>query len=86
MKRYSDITVRFYSEKYTDEDLTQLTLQNEKLYDEKPIANNTPEQYKENLRWDIQTMKDKNLKKCSCFARVIRDIGKFMSGGQVEGQ
>ena len=34
LKLYSDITVCFYSEDYTDEELTQLALQIEKLYDE----------------------------------------------------
>mgnify|MGYP000847018133 CR=1 FL=1 len=62
LKLYSDITVCFYSEDYTDEELTQLALQIEKLYDEELIANNTPDQYQKNLRWDIKTMKDKNLR------------------------
>ena len=39
LKLYSDITVCFYSEDYTDEELTQLALQIEKLYDEELIAN-----------------------------------------------
>ena len=50
LKLYSDITVCFYSEDYTDEELTQLALQIEKLYDEELIANNTPDQYQKNLR------------------------------------
>ena len=81
LKLYSDITVCFYSEDYTDEELTQLALQIEKLYDEELIANNTPDQYQKNLRWDIKTMKDKNLRVTSYSVASATDVDYFDAGG-----
>lgn len=82
LKLYSDITVCFYSEDYTDEELTQLALQIEKLYDEELIANNTPDQYQKNLRWDIKTMKDKNLRVTSYSVASATDVDYFNAGGR----
>ena len=82
LKLYSDITVCFYSEDYTDEELTQLALQIEQLYDEELIANNTPDQYQKNLRWDIKTMKDKNLRVTSYSVASATDVDYFDAGGR----
>ena len=82
LKLYSDITVCFYSEDYTDEELTQLALQIEKLYDEELIANNTPDQYQKNLRWDIKTMKDMNLRVTSYSVASATDVDYFDAGGR----
>ena len=82
LKLYSDITVCFYSEDYTDEELPQLALQIEKLYDEELIANNTPDQYQKNLRWDIKTMKDKNLRVTSYSVASATDVDYFDAGGR----
>lgn len=82
LKLYSDITVCFYSEDYTDEELTQLAQQIEKLYDEELIANNTPDQYQKNLRWDIKTMKDKNLRVTSYSVASATDVDYFDAGGR----
>ena len=82
LKLYSDITVCFYSEDFTDEELTQLALQIEKLYDEELIANNTPDQYQKNLRWDIKTMKDKNLRVTSYSVASATDVDFFDAGGR----
>ena len=82
LKLYSDITVCFYSEDYTDEELTQLALQIEKLYDEELIANNTPDQYQKNLRCDIKTMKDKNLRVTSYSVASATDVDYFDAGGR----
>ena len=82
LKLYSDITVCFYSEDYTDEELTQLALQIEKLYDEELIANNMPDQYQKNLRWDIKTMKDKNLRVTSYSVASATDVDYFDAGGR----
>ncbi len=82
LKLYSDITVCFYSEDYTDEELTQLAQQIDKLYDEELIANNTPDQYQKNLRWDIQTMKDKNLRVTSYSVASATDVDYFDAGGR----
>ena len=82
LKLYSDITVCFYSADYTDEELTQLALQIEKLYDEELIANNTPDQYQKNLRWDIKTMKDKNLRVTSYSVASATDVDYFDAGGR----
>ena len=82
LKLYSDITVCFYSEDDTDEELTQLALQIAKLYDEELIANNTPDQYQKNLSWDIKTMKDKNLRVTSYSVASATDVDYFDAGGR----
>lgn len=81
LKAYGDIIVCFYSEEYTDEELSELAVQIQKLYDEELIANNTQEQYQQNLRWDIQNMKDKNLRVTSYSVASATDVDYFTADG-----
>lgn len=81
LKAYGDIIVCFYSEEYTDEELTELALQIQNLYDDDLIANDTPEQYQQNLRWDIQNLQDKNLKVTSYSVASATDVDYFTSDG-----
>lgn len=81
LKAYGDIIVCFYSEEYTDEELTELALQIQNLYDDDLIANDTPEQYQQNLRWDIQNLQDKNLKVTSYSVASATDVDYFTKDG-----
>ena len=74
LKLYSDITVCFYSAEYEATDY-------QKQYEEL-IANNTPDQYQKNLRWDIKTMKDKNLRVTSYSVASATDVDYFDAGGR----
>lgn len=53
IKYYSEISKCFYNEDYTEEELEQLALKAQELYDPELIANKTQEQYMEDLRADI---------------------------------
>ena len=53
----------------------------QKQYEEL-IANNTPDQYQKNLRWDIKTMKDKNLRVTSYSVASATDVDYFDAGGR----
>ena len=74
LKLYSDITVCFYSEEYTDEELTQLALQIEKLYDEELIAK---------LRRGEDEVTDYILEKYKPLVRK-RTNAMYLMGGETE--
>lgn len=81
LKCYCDITQCFYGEEYTDEELEQLAFQIQKLYDDELIANNTREQYLDNLKWDINNMKEKNLTVSSYSVASSTDVDYFGQDG-----
>lgn len=81
LKAYGDIIVCFYSEEYTDEELTELALQIQNLYDQDLIDNDTPDQYQQNLRWDIKEMKEKNLRVTSYSVASATDVDYFEQDG-----
>lgn len=81
LKAYGDIIICFYSEEYTDEELSELAVQIQKLYDDELIANNTQEQYQQNLRWDIRNMQDKNLRVTSYSVASATDVDYFTADG-----
>lgn len=62
LKYYSDITQCFYNEEYTDEELEQLALKIQELYDDELVANKSQEDYMKDLRDEIADMK---IKKCT---------------------
>lgn len=62
VKYYSEISMCFYNEEYTDEELEQLAAKAMELYDHELAENNPQEQYVENLKQEINAFK---LKKCT---------------------
>lgn len=81
LKYYSDITVCFYSEEYTDEEFEKLALQIQKLYDDELVANSTQEQYLKNLKWDINNMKEQNMTVSSYSVASSTDVFYFEQDG-----
>lgn len=81
LKYYSDITVCFYSEEYTDEEFEKLALQIQKLYDDELVANSTQEQYLNNLKWDINNMKEQNMTVSSYSVASSTDVFYFEQDG-----
>lgn len=57
VKYFNEISKCFYNEKYTDEELEQLAVKIQGIYDAELIANKTQEQYMKDLREDIDDMK-----------------------------
>lgn len=53
VKYYSEISMCFYNESYTEEELLLLAEQAQRLYDDELIANKTQEQYLKDLKADI---------------------------------
>ncbi len=83
IKYYSEISQCFYNESYTDEELEQLALQAQLLYDEELVGNKTQDQYFEDLRADIQEMKDNRCTIVSYSTSSSIDIenSKFVQDG-----
>lgn len=81
VKYFCDITQCFYGEEYTEEELEALALQIQMLYDDELIANSTQEQYLNNLKWDINHMKEQNLTVSSYSVSSSTDVTYFAQDG-----
>lgn len=57
IKYYSRITQCFYNEEYTEEELKELALKAQELFDDELIQNKKQEQYLTDLQTDIETFK-----------------------------
>lgn len=57
VKYYSEITECFYNEEYSDEELTQLAIKIQQLYDADLVANKMQDQYMQDLKNEIVDMK-----------------------------
>lgn len=57
VRYFAEITQCFYGEKYTDEELEEMALKIQELYDEELIAAKTQESYLQDLKDDIERMK-----------------------------
>ena len=62
LKYYGQLVQCFYGEEYTEEEFEQLAAKVMELYDDELAGNQTPEQYLENLRWDVDQWKEKETK------------------------
>ena len=56
MKRFRRLDT--INEEYTEEEFQALAMQIQYLYDDELIANKTENQYLEDLRWDVDQMKE----------------------------
>lgn len=81
VKYYCDITQCFYNETHTDEELRDLAMQIQKLYDEELIANQTQEQYMQNLINDIASMQRQGLVVSSYSTSASTDVEYFTEDG-----
>lgn len=81
VKLYGQITQCFYNEEYTQEELLQMAMQIQNLYDEELIANKTENQYIEDLKWDINNMKEKGITISSYSVSASTDVEEFSQDG-----
>ena len=58
VKYFAEITKCFYNEEYSEEDLEDLAVQIQLLYDEELISNKSQEDYMKDLRSEIASMKE----------------------------
>ena len=81
VKYFCDISQCFYNEENTDEDVEKLAVQIQKLYDEELIANQTQEEYIQNLISDIAHMKKNNMVISSYSTSASTDVEYFTKDG-----
>lgn len=77
---FNEISICFYNQTYTDEELYELAMQIQKLYDAELIANKTEEQYMEDLKAEIQEMKANDRTISSCQLSASTDVEFFYEG------
>ncbi len=81
VKMFGRITQCFYNEEYSEEEFLALAKQIERLYDDELIANKTENQYIEDLRWDINMMKEQELVISSYTPSASTDVEFFSKDG-----
>lgn len=82
VKRFGDITMCFYNESYTEEEFVALAMKIQELYDDALIANKTENQYVEDLRWDVNQMKEQELQVSSYATSASTDVEFFDKDGR----
>lgn len=81
VKYYSEITECFYNEEYSDEELTQLAIKIQQLYDAELVANKTQDQYMQDLKNEIVDMKKNKYTIASYEVSSSTDVEYFTQDG-----
>ncbi len=81
VKSFAEMTKCLYNEEYTEEEFLALAAQIEHLYDAELIANKTPNQYIEDLRWDVEQMKGMEVVLSSYAVSSSTDVEYFTRDG-----
>ncbi len=81
LKYYSDITVAFYSEEYSDDEFLGLADQIRQLYDDELAANTPYDQYLQNLRAEVLAYKEAGLMVTSYATVSGTDVFYFNEDG-----
>ena len=81
IKLYNRIITAYYAEEYTEEEFVQLALQVRNLYDDELIASKTENQYIEDLRWDVNQLRDQEIVISSYATSASTDVEEYTKGG-----
>ena len=81
VKYFADITQCFYNEEYTDEELTQMAEKIQGIYDDELIANKSQEDYLNDLRDEIASMKKSNYTITGYVLSASVDVEEFVENG-----
>ena len=81
LKYFNEISICFYNEKYTDEELNQMAVKIQGIYDTELIANKTQEQYIKDLKNDIVEMKSNDRSISSYQLPASTDVEFFSEDG-----
>ncbi|MDE6844547.1 MAG: hypothetical protein K2J99_02095 [Lachnospiraceae bacterium] len=81
VKYYADITKCFYNEEYTEEELEQMAVKIQGLYDAELIANKTQEDYLTDLRSEIVDMKNNDWTISGYVLSSSVDVEEFTENG-----
>lgn len=82
VKYFSEITKCFYNETYTEEELVELALKIQGLYDEELIANKSQEDYLKDLKSDIKVWQDQGYTISSYSLSASTDVEYPVHNGQ----
>lgn len=81
LKYYGELAQCLHNEEYSEEEFMQLALQVQRLYDDELIANQTQEQYIQDLKWDINNMKEQEIIISSYSPSSTTDVDYFDADG-----
>ena len=81
VKYFAEITQCFYNEEYTDEELTQMAEKIQGIYDDELIANKSQEDYLNDLRSEIASMKESNYTISGYVLSASVDVEEFVENG-----
>ena len=81
LKYFNEISMCFYNEKYTDDELKQLAVKIQGIYDAELITNKSQEQYMEDLKNDIVEMKSNDRSISSYQLPASTDVEFFTEEG-----
>lgn len=81
VKQYSEITKCFYNEDNSEEEIYALAMQIQKLYDDELIGNQTEEEYIQNLKNDIASMKESGFVISSYSTSASTDVEYYSEDG-----
>lgn len=82
VKYFNEISECFYNETYSEEELYDLAMQIQGLYDEELIAQKTEEQYLTDLKSDIAEMKEQDRSISSYTLSASTDVEIFSENGR----
>lgn len=81
LKYYGQITQCFYNETYTDEEFKELALQIQRMYDDELATNKTEAQYLNDLKWDVDDMRSREIVISSFAPASSTDVEYFSQDG-----
>lgn len=81
VKYYAEITKCFYNEEYTEDELEQMALKIQEIYDAELVANKSQEEYMNDLRTEIASMKESNYTITGYVLSASVDVEEFMKDG-----
>lgn len=81
LKYYGQIIQCIYGEEYTEEEFEELANKALELYDDELVLNQTPQQYLENLKWDVDQWKEEKTVVSSYSLPSSTDVEFFSEDG-----
>ena len=81
VKLFGQMVQCVYNEEYTEDEFYELAMQAQNLYDAELIANKTEDQYLNDLRTDIEQMKDQQIVISSYSPSASTDVDYFSEDG-----
>lgn len=81
VKYFNEISKCFYNEKYSEDELYDLAMKIQGIYDDELIANKSEEQYLEDLKSDIDEMKGLDRSMSSYELSASTDVEEFVENG-----